>query len=105
MDSVLAAEIDAEVTEVYQLVGNKYSRLAKGSPEVGVVRYELVCFFVNSGCEEVQLEYGYVWMCFFLTHFTTNTSSTMQPCRIPATVFTRFVLAWVPWILFWFPTC
>ena len=36
--------------------------LAKGSPEVGVVRYELACLFVNSGGEEVQLEYGYVWV-------------------------------------------
>ena len=40
--------------------------LVKGSPEVGVVWYEFAWFFVNSGCEEMQLEYGYVWIYFFL---------------------------------------
>ena len=57
--------------------------MAKVSPEVGVVRYELACLLVKSGCEDVQLEYGFDG--FIITHFTTNTSSTMQPRRIPAT--------------------
>ena len=57
--------------------------VANVSPEVGVVRYELVCLLVKSGCEDVQLEYGFDG--FIITHFTTNTSSTMQPRRIPAT--------------------
>ena len=57
--------------------------MAKVSSEVRVVRYELVCLLVNSGCEDVQLKYGFDD--FIITHFTTNTSSTMQPRRMPAT--------------------
>ena len=32
----------------------------------------------------MQFEYGCVWIVFFITHFTTNTSSTTQPHKIPS---------------------
>ena len=66
--------------------------MAKVSPEVGVVRYELVCLLVNSGCEDVQLEYGFDGFYHHSLHHqhkqhhatTQNTSN----------VFTMFALAW-----------
>ena len=66
--------------------------MANVSPEVGVVRYELVCLLVNSGCEDVQLEYGFDGFYHHSLHHqhkqhhatTQNTSN----------VFTMFALAW-----------
>ena len=72
--------------------------LAKGSPEVGVVRYELACLFVNSGGEEVQLEYGHVWV-----FFASLTSPPTQAAPFNHAEYQQPFL--VPWILFLFPTC
>ena len=72
---------------------------------VGTVK--LVCFLCKFWWWKMQFEYGCVWIVFFITHFTTNTSSTTQPHKMPANnlrnaIFTMFVLAWV---LSRFPTC
>ena len=87
VDSVQVGEID---TEVYQLVANKYSRLCWPKVPLRLWWYgtNLLVFLwilVRSALR--------IWICldlFFLIHFTTNTSSTMQPCRIPAIAFACF---------------
>jgi len=72
---------------------------------VGTVK--LVCTLCEFWWWKVQSECGYVWMVLFIAHFTTNTSRTTQPHKIPANnlrnaIFTMCVLAW---ILSCFPTC
>ena len=85
-----------------------YSRLCWSKFSIRLVgTVKLVCFLCKFWWWKMQLEYGCVWMVFFITHFTTRTSSTTQPHKIPATnlrnaIFTMFVLAWV---LSRFPTC
>ena len=68
---------------------------------------KLVCFLCEFWWWKMQFEYGCGWIVFFITHFTTNTSSTTQPHKMPANnlrnaIFTMLVLAWV---LSCFPTC
>ena len=71
--------------------------LAKVFPRsVGTLK--LVCFLCELWWWKMQFEYGCGWIVFFITHFTTNTSSTTQPHKKPANnlrnaIFTMLVLA------------
>ena len=80
---------------------NRYSGLCwpRLFPEVGW--YSKTC--LNSLLNLVMESAVRIWICLdgFFTHFTTNTTSTTQPHRIPANnlhnaIFTMFALAWIP---------
>ena len=85
-----------------------YSRLCWSKFSIRLVgTVKIVCFLCEFWWWKMQFEYGCVWIVFFITHFTTNTSSTTQLHKMPANnlrnaIFTMFVLAW---LLSRFPTC